>query len=378
MRVFIVGAWAGCLTALLPRVGEACWPWDPHVTLTVPADDAIHPANASILIAGQVLDAEDLEATVDGLAATVTTEPRSQALHYVAWGPAYRALALTLEPPVEPGQIVHVFGNLCPPQAEQEPGCAEFDLQFEAGPPTFDPPLMDPEFWYDVYDHGSVAMSHSSCPVAPARFSIDAWVDIDEQAPAPTYFEILRRPRDTPGQWATVDRRWRLEPDHEPGGLHLRYLLDEVIGWLPLADAFCFELRTEDLAGNAGPTIERCPPCHDQIGEQESGFISDFPDGPPRYSDEWIHPDGYCPSSVLGDGTTGDTGEPATTDETGTGAPMATSTTGAAPTSDGTAGVPADDPRPGSGCGCVTGSTPHSPFRAAPLVLLILGAIRRR
>lgn len=369
MKVFYGSALAAVFIALLPRIGEACWPWDPHFTLTVPADDAVHPANASILIAGQVLDSEGLEVTVDGLAATVTTEPRSQALHYVGWGPAYRALVLTVEPPVEPGQLVHVFGDLCPPQAEQEPGCADFDLQFEVGPPTFDPPRIDPEFWYDVYDHGSVAMSHSSCTVAPARFSVDVRLEVDEQTHAPSHYEVFRRPRDAPGQWEPVGHRWRLEPDHAPGDLHFRYLLDEVIGWLPLADAFCFELRTEDLAGNAGPTIERCPPCHDEIHDPGAGFVSTFPDDPPGYSDESILPDGYCPPFLLGDDSTGGTGEPPVMDETGTGGPS---------TTDDTATTPADDPLPVSGCGCVTNSTPHSPLRAAPLLLLILGALRRR
>ncbi len=368
------------VAACWPVDAEACFPWWPHVAFTSPFDGDSHPSNASVLVVGQVLDPDGLAVEVDGADASLVVGPRSWMVDFVEWGSFYRVIELSVEPTPGEGQTVRVFGELCPPETHPSTlaDCSGFELVYEVGPADDEAPSFDLDLWYDVYDHGEFVTGHDWCEFKAAQFSIDTRVEIDETVEAPLYFELFMRPRQIPDAWASVAKHWRLERDaHDPTGFHFSYALEDVMRVLPLSDAFCFEIRTADVAGNPGPSLERCPPCRDQLGEAHGGFVSMFPDTPPGYSNEWLYPDGYCPDHILDaeDGaTTG--GFDATSESSSGAAPVdpepATSTDG----DDGGDGAPGAAEVSARGCACNAG--PPEDGARGWFGLVVLGVWRRR
>ncbi len=383
MRVFLFLSIVGCVICAVPAEANACTPWEPEALFTVPPDGEVHPHNSAFIIFGRAMDPEGLEATVDDIPVElVVDEERSDSRGYFVWGQAYQTLALELNPPLQPGQDVHVFGELCNAEAEMfgETTCTGFDLQFSTGPADREVPDLDFDLWYDVYDHGQVSTVFDSCGSNSAQYSVDVRVDVEnEQAVPPSLFELYRRPRDEPGQWGRIAHQWWFEDGPWVHGFSFRDLPEVVAEFLPLGDAFCFELRTQDLAGNPGPSLERCPPCRDQLGDNEDGgFISMFPDTAPPYSNTWLYPDGYCPQSVLDeegstdgtDGTGGDTGDEETTGATGS------TSRGGTGGSDGSDGGSAGGSGGGNGGGCTIAARPTS--GSAWFLMLGMLALRRR
>ncbi len=391
-----LGRWA-CITGMLgallwPCTALPCSPWEPQWNSTIPVDGGTHPSNAAIIILGRAMDPEGLTATIDGAPVLVEVDPRSAARHFFVWGTYYETLALTLDPPPLPGQTVELFGELCPPEAEEvEPDlCVDFDLSWQASAPDLDAPAFDLDFWYDVYDHGSVGMFSTSCGSSSAQYELDLRLLIEAEAEAPLHFEAHRRLRDEPGQWELIRHQWRHATGVSGASFRLQYLLEEVIGWLPLAETFCFEIRTTDLAGNPGPSIERCPPCHDQVGgEDEGSFIGTYPETRPEYTEQSLYPEGYCPQSVLEEyeDATGSSGGSSDTD----GADPDGGTSGGddsldpdPPGGSTTAGNGAGGndgpyaPEVGSGCLCAAGRSSPAPAWSLLLGLFGLGALRRR
>ena len=134
-----------------------------------------------------------------------------------------------------------------------------------------------------------------------------------------------------------------------------------------MAEAFCFEVRTEDLAGNPGPRMERCLPCRDQLYDPGQGFISvDFPAEGPSYSNHSIYPGGYCPDFIEDPDA-----DPSTTTGSDDGPSEAWTTGSDSGEPDGEALA---EPADGCGCRAVGGSWPVS----YGLWLCVLLVVRRR
>ena len=333
------------------------------------------PEGAVLLLDGQVLWPEQLAVTVDGVPAELVLVPeRSHGLDYWLWDFAYRTMALRVEPPPQPGQTIVVTGDPCL-QWKGRTYCDEVELTYTVGDADVVPPDAPADLWYDVYDHGSLASSYSTCSGVAARFEVTIAAELERDVlEYPLEYRLSRRPRETPGAWALVEHDWlRDAEDHDPYFRWL-YVLEDIEGVLPLAEAFCLRLQTFDAGENLGGELEVCPPCHDQVGD-EASFIALWPDGQPSYDDEWLYRGGHCPVAPEPDDATGTSGgdEGPASSTSGTVEPEPGSS------SDGSSGdeLPGSD-QPDRGCACVATSAGRVGTSAGLLLGLVLLGARRR
>jgi hypothetical protein len=252
-------------------------------------------------------------------------------------------------------------------------------LSFTIGEPDLDAPDAPAELWYDVYDNELIATtSWTSCGGSvDARYEITVRAEIEEERlEYPLEFRLSRRPRNSPEGWVVVENGWLLgEEESYFGWFRWLYHPSEVGSLLPLATAFCLRLETFDPSENLGGAIEVCPPCRDQVGGEPPAFTP-WPDSPPKYTDDWRYPGGYCPASLEpedGDGAEGGHDGSGTDGEPSTGS---TSAAGATSSGDASTESTGDDPSSSmnaSGCTCSSASRPAIAWLfGVPLLLLLV------
>lgn len=356
---------------------EACSPWEPALERTFPPAGGELPEGAALLLYGHVIVPDHLTVTLDGVPAELHLLPeRSRSVWFFLWGQAFETIAVQIEPTPQVGQTVVVTGDPC--LQDEGIDCDEVELVYTVTEPDVDLPDAPIELYYDTYDHGSVATSYTSCGNSSAQYELSIHTEIGREIlEFPLEYRLLRRPRAQEDGWGLVEHGWLLDEDDKGPWLRWKWLLEEVEGVLPLAEAYCLRFETADASDNLGGALEVCPPCHDQFGAEDGGgsFLA-WPDGLPPYTDASIVPDGYCPQSVLddtdgtetglddSDGGATTTGTSGSLDDPTTGAPDG-ETDGDAPTGQVQA----------RGCGCTAGRS--DPMWLAGWAIFVIVARRR-
>ncbi|AKT36798.1 uncharacterized protein CMC5_009190 [Chondromyces crocatus] len=195
-------------------------------------------------------------------------------------------LQVVVEPPPIPGQQVLLSGTFCP--ASQ--GCPPVNLAFVAAPPDVEGPTESPALWFDLYDHKDDDAAVGSC-VDLGAFTVTLHVDGSPQPEdaSPLMYTIQAF---TDASLTNAVGSWRRITQ---GGSESFYISGAPELVVPqLADAYCFRVDIEDLAGNDGVSSSvTCKPCRYRADPDSPFSLIDFNEAalyPGGQCADWINP----------------------------------------------------------------------------------------
>lgn len=312
---------------VLPRHARACGqPEPPPPALNgVEPSSGEHPNNVPIRISGTSLNLGALTVTVDG-------QPAMAA-------PASSSVFL-IEPTPEPGQQIHLSGQLC------NEGCV-VDVTLTAGPPDLEAPPPPTAIFLNIHDYPNIPSNDGSCQYGS---DLAFYIDVETEGHQGDANRVEVFAASNPGQVL-------YGLTGSVNGTHSARLGEQTLAGVDPND-LCVRTNNFDLAGNASTSIESCGLCKYRVDSGSEGQLGDPAPPQPTWHSGDLVADGTCPDATLPEPP--DSGGSETGSETGD----SDSATGEL---DGDSG----------GCGCQA-ATPPAPLAALALLGLIWLPRRRR
>jgi MYXO-CTERM domain-containing protein len=272
------------LVAAAPRA-HACSPLPPGVTSTLPVDNGNYPANAAVMLQGYGLSPTEGTVTVDGQPATLKDVSKDRFSDLGYYG-------VTVEPTPKEGQSVVITGTFCPAMM----GCNPVTLHYQAAAPdTVAPPPID-LLSYSIYDYADFKSSGGDCQ---SNSDFGWWLKLKASVPAalnesPIIYAIERFNDATTAGGKVIAASGYVSASWS-STVSVRNTV-EGLGGKPLAEAFCFRVKTYDTAGNT-PSVSPilCKPCNYRV---DSAPVGDFPPAEPVWTAADAFPGGPCESTA--------------------------------------------------------------------------------